>query len=113
MNLSALLFHCHFFFRIAHYHPKELIAVEKEGIAKRRVDILCYAKNIHPTNLLHPLLLIECKAGFLSQDALDQAVGYNHHIGARFVAVASATGFCLSGFSELPSYETLLNAAKR
>src|SRR5690242_14822270 len=58
--------------------PKELIAVEKElkelphlagrSVPERRIDVLCYGKEIHPEHSLYPLLLIECK-----REAIDEA----------------------------------------
>jgi hypothetical protein len=78
-------------------YPKELIAVEKSlselphlAIAKapeRRVDILCYARAGLGEGGLFPLLLIECKKGSLSEDALNQVIGYNDSVGACFVAI--------------------------
>jgi hypothetical protein len=78
--------------------PKALMVVEKELkvlpyltenrylLPSRRVDVLCFMKK---NEGLHPLLLIECKGGKLTQQALDQAAAYNHHVGASYVAVVS------------------------
>lgn len=77
--------------------PKELLAVEKQlsqlphlqeiaSLPNRRIDILCFAKGIHPTYPLYPLLLVECKEG--DQDAEPQVLGYNSFIKAPFVAIA-------------------------
>lgn len=74
-------------------YPKSLIAVEKQltellhlkgetGLPNRRVDILCYTRD------LAPLLLIECKEGEFGDDAKAQVIGYNHYIQAPFVALA-------------------------
>ena len=81
------------------HYPKELLAVEKEikelphlqgkSVPDRRVDILCYGKDVHPEHLLYPLLMIECKEGPLSDKALDQVIGYNHHVGALSIAVVN------------------------
>jgi hypothetical protein len=81
------------------HYPKELLTVEKKlkelphlfgkAVPQRRVDILCYGKGIHPCHLLYPMLMIECKDGELTDAAIDQVIGYNHHVGAYFVAVAN------------------------
>ena len=79
--------------------PKELLSVETQlsevphlkglsGLPKRRADIICYAKGIHKEYSLYPLLLIECKEGKLSESAKEQALGYNHFVGAVYVALA-------------------------
>jgi hypothetical protein len=69
-------------------YPKELIAVEKSlKTPERRVDILCYARAGLGEGGLFPLLLIECKKGSLSEDALNQVIGYNDSVGACFVAI--------------------------
>jgi Type I restriction enzyme R protein N terminus (HSDR_N) len=80
-------------------YPKSLIAIEKDIdklthidekiISKRRADIICFAKNIHPKHSIYPLLMIECKAYKLDQKTIDQVLGYNHLIKAFFVAIAS------------------------
>jgi hypothetical protein len=80
------------------HYPKELLVVEKKlkelphlfgkVVPERRMDILCYGKGIHPSYPLYPLLMIECKEGELTEAAIDQVIGYNHHVGAYFVAVA-------------------------
>jgi hypothetical protein len=81
--------------------PKGSLAVEKElsllphlknrksAPEKRRADIICFAKNIHPKFLLYPLLLIECKAHFLTDATIEQALGYNHCVGSYFVCIAN------------------------
>ena len=81
------------------HFPKELIAVEKELkelphlsdvlLPQRRIDILCYGKNIHPQHSLYPLLLIECKKQTIDALAVDQLIGYNAHVRSYFVALAS------------------------
>ena len=64
--------------------PKSYISVEKalDG-PNRRYDVLVYGKC---RGALKPLLLIECKAERVTRDAVQQALGYNHEIGAPFVA---------------------------
>jgi len=80
--------------------PRETLAVEKElrhmphlatsaSIPDRRADILCYAKGIHATIDLYPLLMIECKAVRINSKVIDQVVGYNHYVQACFVCVAN------------------------
>lgn len=109
-------------------YPRSLIAVEKElsrlphlqgqKLPVRRLDILVFAKNIHPLYELYPLLVIECKKDKLSQDALYQVLGYNYYIKAFFAAIAGKEGVKV-GFYEpdrpqmkiidfLPSYPRLL-----
>jgi len=58
----------------------------------RRVDILAYGL-IHEA--LKPLLLIECKAESVGQEAFSQLLGYNHFVKAPFIALASKSGFLL------------------
>jgi len=82
-------------------YPKDLIAVEKDlgqlphlkdvvVPLKRRADIICFANNIHPVYELYPLLMIECKAGKLIKEHVDQVVGYNYFVKSYFIAIASA-----------------------
>lgn len=81
-------------------YPKSLIAVER-GLAQmphlqgkpghlpdRRADILCFAKGEHG---LVPVLLVECKAIPLTNKVINQVVGYNAHVQARYVAIANQT----------------------
>ena len=78
--------------------PKELIAVEKElrtlphithdSVQSRRIDILCFMKKNYE---LKPLLLMECKESLLTEEALAQAIAYNHYVQAPYVAVASGS----------------------
>lgn len=78
-------------------YPPELLVIEKElsqlphltfceGVPQRRVDLLAYHK---VENNLEPLLLVECKAIKADRKALEQVMGYNHFVGAPFVAVVS------------------------
>lgn len=80
--------------------PPETLAVEKElrclphlasegAIPDRRADILCFAKGIHPSTDLYPLLMIECKAVKITDKVIAQVVGYNHYVKACFVCVAN------------------------
>ena len=81
--------------------PPSLLAVEKDlkhlphikdksfSANKRRADIICFGKNIHPIYELYPLLMIECKAHKLSDLVVEQVVGYNHYVQAYFICVAN------------------------
>lgn len=115
-------------------YPKELLAVEKElkemvhlkgsshFIPQRRADIVCFAKGIHPHHALYPLLLVECKKEALDKLALDQLLGYNHLVGAYFMALANDRGVqCgyIDGPSKearfspfLPTYSQLIEAVR-
>lgn len=110
-------------------YPASLMAVEKAlsqmphlarhpgRLPLRRADVVSFAVGIHPHHSIFPLLLVECKALSLGQKAVDQVIGYNHFLGAPFVALADhqrvVTGFKdgKSGqwrFQEgLPAYEAL------
>lgn len=107
--------------------PKELLAVEKElkalphliedknSLPNRRIDLLSYMKT---DDKLKPLLLIECKETELTQEALDQAIGYNHYVKAPYVAIVNGSGirfrYQLSckkcEISRLPSYLELMES---
>jgi len=110
--------------------PLALIAVEKElnqiphllrnraALPDRRVDIICFAKGIHPRFPLFPLLLVECKEDRITQAAIEQVVGYNMFVEAPFIALADPTGAALllpEGTLQkgLPSYEMLLKAVQQ
>lgn len=90
------------------------LSASGRSLPDRRVDILVYT-NAGIKGLV-PLLLLECKAVRLKQAALQQVAGYNHYIGAPFIAVANAEHFFmgwrdLKGASHtidfLPSYAQL------
>jgi len=79
--------------------PRELLAIEMQlseiphlkgvpNLPKRRIDIICFGKKIHPQHSLYPLLVIECKEGEVGEEAKSQVLGYNHYIQAKFVAIA-------------------------
>jgi hypothetical protein len=107
-------------------YPKELITVERslvelcpeiDCIPNRRVDIVCFTKT--PKGLA-PLLIIECKESAQEEKrAIDQVLGYNRFLQARFVAVvhpeAEVFGYPdAQGFSflpYLPTYRDLVKAA--
>ncbi|MEC7839957.1 MAG: type I restriction enzyme HsdR N-terminal domain-containing protein [Chlamydiota bacterium] len=96
-------------------YPKSCIVVEKAlnqlphlsqkniQIPDRRVDIFCYTKDQNSKNLV-PLLLVECKAIPLSPKTLQQVSGYNHFVGAPFIAVANAES-CFTGWVDLHSQQ--------
>ena len=91
--------------------------LSNQRIPDRRVDIVCFAKGIHPKHDLYPLLIIECKAAKLTSKVISQVVGYNHFIKAPFIAVANATEIQF-GFNAgqnqytfipyIPSYQELI-----
>ncbi len=78
--------------------PASLIVVEKairqlphllndnRRIPDRRVDVACFAKG---ATGLYPLLAIECKAVPLTERVIHQVTGYNHYIGASFIAIVN------------------------
>lgn len=106
-------------------YPKALIAIEKElkelphlahtAPPHRRIDVLCYGKKEHA---LYPLLLIECKAHAIDTAAKEQLIGYNHSVGAYFIALAAPSEMQFGYLDEktarivfhagLPSYQELL-----
>lgn len=116
-------------------YPAYSLAVEKElsqmphlrslgsKLPQRRADIICFAKGIHPTEELYPLLLIECKAVKLTGRMVNQIVGYNHFLKAPFIALANQeeirTGWLeretqsYRFVSYLPTYPQLLSASSR
>jgi len=96
-------------------YPKELLAVEKDlaslphvlgdKIPARRIDLLCFLKK---EGGVVPLLLVECKEGPLSEEALGQVVSYNYYVKAPYVAVVNLTQvrflYHQEELSRLPSY---------
>ena len=112
-------------------YPLSLLSVEKElaqlphlqlqhreGIPKRRADILVFAKDIHPNHTLFPLLIVECKAVPLTPKFAQQVVGYNTFVEAPFVALANGESVLTGYFDSetqhmrfepaLPTYQELL-----
>jgi len=109
--------------------PLSYLAVEKElrqmphlklvnnKVPQRRADLICFSKEIHPQHSLYPLLIVECKAVKLTLKVARQVAGYNHFVGAYFVAIANEsdvkTGWYDSVRKEyifvdyLPSYDQL------
>jgi hypothetical protein len=100
--------------------PRELLAVEKElralphlaqeknTLPNRRIDLLSFM------NTTTPLLLIECKAEELTDEALNQAISYNHYVKAPYVAIVNGSDirFCYQQkeISRLPTYLELVEA---
>jgi hypothetical protein len=86
-------------------YPAALLAVEKElsalphisseRLPRRRADIVAFA-----SGTLTPLLLIECKAGALGEQALGQLTAYNSHIRARAVALVNASEALVALYEE-------------
>jgi hypothetical protein len=82
-------------------YPIGTIAVEKElkqiphlrsfvgKLPQRRADVLCFAKGIHATEELYPLLLFECISVKLTNKMVNQVVGYNHYLQAHFIALVN------------------------
>ena len=106
--------------------PKERLLVERtlarlphlenqKDLPNRRVDILCYEKE---GNDFSSLLVIECKHAMVDPAAFHQLFGYNHFLGAPFLAVVSMDSILFRYKSEkefaflnyLPSYGDLLRA---
>jgi hypothetical protein len=63
-------------------YPKGLISVEK-WMKSRRFDLVVYTKNVKP------LLLVECKAIPITDQAIRQALGYNETIKAPFICIVN------------------------
>lgn len=113
-------------------YPKAYIAVEKElkelshlsltqsAIPERRLDIICFAKEIHPHFMLYPLLLVECKQKLIKDNATEQLLGYNEYVRAPFLAIVDENRIEVifknsdgkQSLSFLPSYKELINAVR-
>jgi hypothetical protein len=100
-------------------YPKEILVVAKalkelplglEKLPDRRLDILCYAKG---EKGIFPLLLIECKKGRLTDDALNQLIGYNFYIRAPFVAAVSLDEVRFGLFETIPRAASKLEFGQR
>lgn len=96
------------------------LQLSSSKLPNRRVDILCFGKDIHPDHSLYPLLLIEVKAVPITPKVLLQVQGYNHHIKSCYVCVANdkevRTGWwnsCHQSYQYvafLPTYKNLLKS---
>ena len=98
-------------------YPSSLLISERElsllphlqgiEVPKRRLDLLCFEKGS-----MRPLLLVECKAVPLTQQALDQVIGYNYFVKARYLTLVNQTEIitlCYKGgeyqrLERVPSY---------
>lgn len=111
--------------------PKGLISIEKElssitylkdkKLPLRRVDIMVFARDVHPQYELYPLLIIECKRDRINKSAKEQLLGYNLYIKAYYAALAGKDEFQLfyhgkdqkeQSLNFLPRYEKLKSAVK-
>lgn len=96
------------------------LATSQESIPRRRADIVCFSKDLHPNFSLFPLVLIECKAVPLSSAALNQLIGYNHYVKAPFICLANDTELRFGYWDEIskdytfishiPPYQDLLSS---
>ncbi len=62
---------------------------KRKDLPKRRLDLLCYGRDIHPIHTYYPLLMVECKAVAIDKRAFAQVVGYNYHVESYFIAVVN------------------------
>ena len=114
-------------------YPAPLVAVEKElqhlphlqlnaHLPKRRIDIVVFAKGIHPLHTLFPILLLECKAVALTSAVTRQVVSYNAIVQAPFLTIANEKQILTGCYNRekgqfcfevgLPSYTDLLRQLK-
>ena len=81
-------------------YPKGRIAIEKQisqlcsAPISRRLDIVCFDKRGDP------LLLIECKALEVTEEAKAQIMGYNAYIKAPYLCIASPKGVVTGSFDK-------------
>lgn len=90
----------------------------EQKIPLRRTDILCYAPS---KETLHPLLLVECKAIKLTSRMVNQVIGYNYYLKARFLALVNDQEIRFGWFDSqkkeytfinfIPRYQDLINAS--
>lgn len=100
--------------RFPHLSP-----AERARAPSRRVDIVCFAKQAS-SGQLFPLLVVECKAVKLTPKVINQVLGYNHFMRARFIAIANASEFRTGWFDVqqqkfvfidfLPDYHALMGS---
>ena len=94
--------------------PKGLLSVERR-VGTRRYDVVCY------TPEGGPLLLVECKAAHLHDEAMQQAQGYNSELKAPFICLVCETAIKTFWQEEkglvavpfLPTYQELYGVFKR
>jgi type I restriction and modification enzyme subunit R-like protein len=99
------------------------LALSPRKLPTRRADIVFFGKEIHPDHSLYPLLLIECKAVALNDKVFNQALGYNHYLGAYFIAIANQHTIKTAWFDQsageyrcvdsLPNYDQLMVQARK
>lgn len=96
-------------------YPQNSIAIEKSldqlphllsksSLPKRRADLIVFAKDLHAKHPFYPLLLVECKAVPITDRTLRQIAGYNHFVGAHFIAIVNQTHTYL-GYDDPKSQE--------
>ena len=111
--------------------PKELIVIEcaltsiahlstQEKLPNRRLDILCYAKGIHPEHSLYPLMICECKAVDLTHISKRQVIGYNQLVQAPYICLVNDRQTLFSWYNkeredyifrhDIPCYSKLIKA---
>lgn len=88
------------------------LLLTRQKLPDRRVDLVYFDKGNS-----RPLLLVECKAVKLTSAVINQVLGYNHYLGARFIAVVNGEEVRLGWhedvskqyrfISRLPSYQEL------
>lgn len=84
------------------------LSLFNQKLPDRRADIVCFAQGIHPTCSLYPLLLVECKAVKITSKTFNQAAGYNHYLGAFFLALANGEEIQTAWFdSTTQSYKSI------
>lgn len=115
-------------------YPAGSLAVEKElsgiphlrsvsgKLPRRRADIICFAKGIHPSEELYPLAVIECKAVKLTSKMVNQVIGYNHYLKASYIVLMNHEEIRTGWFDRatqsyrfvpyLPTYAQLLSSFK-
>lgn len=95
-----------------------LSLVDQKLIPQRRIDVVAFAKGIHPHYDLYPLVIVECKAVKLTQKTITQAIGYNHNVGAPYIVLVNQEQLITAWYDpskknyqfihQLPSYSNLI-----
>lgn len=92
--------------------PVESLALERElrhmphlslssaPIPIRRADLVAFARGIHSTHEIYPLLVLECKAVNITAKTLRQLIGYNFYLKAPFIAVVNQTAAQFGWYDE-------------
>ncbi len=96
------------------------MAVSEERIPDRRADIVCYTTQLPFSVDPYPLLMVECKAVALSEQVIQQVVGYNYYVRSCFVAIANGSEIRTGWFDDqsqsysfvdgLPTYIKLIQS---